>query len=76
MTTNVAQVAVISVAHGDGDARVERQVNALLEENCRVAVHALDPGTTTDQRAERCLRPRCGPLARVYRAYAPVSGAR
>lgn len=68
MTSNAAHVAIISVARGDGDARVERQVNALLEEGCQVTVHALDSGTTTDQRAERRLRPRRGPLARVYRA--------
>ena len=68
MTNAGVHVAIISVARGDGDARVERQVHALLEEGCRVTVHALESGTATDPRPERRLLPRRGPLARATRS--------
>jgi len=62
------RVAVLSVARGNGDARVERQVAALLEEGCQVSVYALESGTASDQRAERYLWPRRSRLTRVFRA--------
>ena len=68
MTAAAAHVAIVSVARGDGDARIERQVNALLQQGCRVTVHALEPRIETDPRAQRCLRSRRGPLVRAFRA--------
>lgn len=68
MTPTTVQVAILSVARGDGDARVERQVTALIEEGCQVSVYALESGTASDRRAERHLRPRRSRLARAFRA--------
>lgn len=61
-------VAIVSVARDDGDARVERLASALVALNLDVEVHALAPATTSDPQVRRVLRRRRGIIVRLARA--------
>jgi glycosyltransferase involved in cell wall biosynthesis len=68
MNATQPDVAILSVARSDGDARVERLVSAMVELGLNVEVHALAPQVISKPHGRRILRTRRGPITRLARA--------